>query len=410
MGTAKAAKRTRDLRRFHVLTPREGDAQPDAFPSLYNISAGLLGFRFMPRPPTAGPSELVYVPVPRDNGRRTDQEFGILYHLGEWNIAWEAAHLRHGMFEDFPERLREIAERADGANVTFVPRTQHLYAAYQLLYHQLPRRTVERHGLPLLRRGTWPPLTPEESLEDHLPSDFGDRLALAFGEHVWPRLESGSRIQAFSADDPIKLLAHNLDFWLPHTLAVVEERLRDFRRVEHDSDEWVEPLEKARREMPPGVTLDLTRVGGTLWEGEDDAAAVTDAVIQDADRSGKLRSILAAVRANRVVDDFSERWSYAREDFERRLYRKRSRVRVSFVELTDAIPVHGPEAEVEGKLISEDFMAILDQKERAIVVLLSTGFTKLGDVAAQLGYANHSPVSKALARIRRKAAAFFDLG
>jgi DNA-directed RNA polymerase specialized sigma24 family protein len=112
------------------------------------------------------------------------------------------------------------------------------------------------------------------------------------------------------------------------------------------------------------------------------------------------------VRSNRVEDDFSPHWSYAREDFERKLYRKRSKVRVRFVELTDTIPVQGPETEVEDDIVFGDFLALLDERERQIVVLLRSGITRVGDVAAVLGYQNHSPVSKRLARIRRKAAAY----
>src|SRR5205823_8829423 len=49
---------------------------------------------------------------------------------------------------------------------------------------------------------------------------------------------------------------------------------------------------------------------------------------------------------NRVADDFSDRWSVAKADFEHRLFQKRNRVTVSFVELDDTIPMHGPQAEI----------------------------------------------------------------
>jgi DNA-directed RNA polymerase specialized sigma24 family protein len=84
-------------------------------------------------------------------------------------------------------------------------------------------------------------------------------------------------------------------------------------------------------------------------------------------------------------------------------------VRVRFVELTDTIPVQGPETEVEGNVVVGDFLALLDQRERQLVVLLRTGYTKLGEVAEILGYENHSPVSKRLDRIRRKAQEYFSL-
>ncbi|MGH3305765.1 MAG: hypothetical protein ACRDOK_29700 [Streptosporangiaceae bacterium] len=105
---------------------------------------------------------------------------------------------------------------------------------------------------------------------------------------------------------------------------------------------------------------------------------------------------------------FSEHWSYVREDLERKLYHKRSKVTVRFVELTDTIPVQGPEAEVEDNLVFADFLALLDESERQIVILLRSGHTKVGDIAGILGYRNHSPVSKRLARIRRKAEAYFE--
>jgi len=41
-------------------------------------------------------------------------------------------------------------------------------------------------------------------------------------------------------------------------------------------------------------------------------------------------------------------------------------------------------------------------------VLLTSGTTKIGDVAEVLGYGNHSPVSKRLAQIRSQASAYFN--
>ncbi len=104
-----------------------------------------------------------------------------------------------------------------------------------------------------------------------------------------------------------------------------------------------------------------------------------------------------------MEEDFSSRWSFAREDFERKLYQKRSKVRVHFVELDDTIPVHGPESEVHENLLWQNLMAVLDPKERRVVVCLRSGITRMGEIGKRLGYANHSPVSKALARIRKKA-------
>ena len=77
------------------------------------------------------------------------------------------------------------------------------------------------------------------------------------------------------------------------------------------------------------------------------------------------------------------------------------------MELTDTIPVQGPETEIEDNLVFADFLALLDERERQVVLLLRSGITKVGDVASALGYKNHSPVSKRLAVIRKKAAGYF---
>lgn len=377
-------------------------AEPDAYPRLGNISAGW-DFRFMPHPVVPLPAEFAYVPMSPDSDDETAAH--LLVAVARWNLAWEAAQLRSQIFDDLPEVLRRAVEGTE-ANISFVPETRHRYHAYQPLYHQLPRRTLERNGLPLLF-GEWPHVADLGDLDAVLPPDFLTRFERAFAEHIWRRIDSGSPLTAFAPDEPLKLLAHNLDFWLPHAVAIAEEQLRDFERVKPEDEAQARLLEERRRDAPEGVLYDRPRMGGDLWGGEAWAAEITDRMVERADAHGRLRGIIDAVRSNRVQDDFSSRWSYAREDFERKLYHKRAKVAVRFVELTDTIAVHGPETEVEDGLVFEDFLALLDTKERQVVVLLRSGVTGVGDIAKRLGYANHSPVSKKLARIRRKAEAYF---
>ncbi len=59
-------------------------------------------------------------------------------------------------------------------------------------------------------------------------------------------------------------------------------------------------------------------------------------------------------------------------------------------------------------MITNDFLALLDIRNRQIVVLLTSGVTSKTEIADILGYANHSAVSKRLAQIRRAAITFFD--
>jgi hypothetical protein len=374
----------------------------DQYPRLWNISAGMLYNRVV-RALEPSPPEYVAVSLP--HWRRTNVELSLA--ITEWNMLWEAAQFRRRMFsdEELPVQLREIADRGD-VNVVFVPRTVNRYYEHAPLFHLLSRSTLERHGLPLLRGASWPYFSESREIGDFLPPDFETRLERAWANAVWRHLQPGSPLRAFSRSDPIRILAHNLDFWLPAVTGVIQEILRGLPPVENG-------VEEIHPQLTDGTVLESAivtnpRMGADLWRGEDEAAEVLQWTVERADADGQLRGILDAVRSNRVEDDFSEHWSFAREDFERKLYHKRSKIKVRFVELTDTIPVQGPETEVEANLVFADFLALLDRQEQQVVVLLQSGITKIGEVASILGYKNHSPISKRLARIRMKAAEYFD--
>ena len=54
--------------------------------------------------------------------------------------------------------------------------------------------------------------------------------------------------------------------------------------------------------------------------------------------------------------------NYEREDFERKLHRKRSKVKVIFVEMPDTVPIYAEDTEVHERILWGDFMALLDAK------------------------------------------------
>jgi len=380
----------------------------DVFPQLYNISAAFF-YRFLPRPVHRRAPEYVYVPTAGEGQDAQDATRSTLLHTAEWNMTWEAGRLRQDMFaEKLPSRLQWLRDYEE-ENIYLVPRVwEHHYYAYTPLFHLLPQDTLTRHGLPLLKKGIWPHMRRDWVIDRLIPEDFDTRLSSAFASHVWPLLDYRSSMQSFSSDDPIRIIAHNLDYWLPHVTAVAESWLGAFPRVELDDEEQAQLLARVRKDVPPEFEVNRPLKGGAVWQGEEEAWEATREMVERADSTGKLRSIIDAVRSNRVQDDFSERWSFAREDFERKLYHKRAKVKVAFVELDETIPVHGPESEVDDNLIWEDFVALLDQKERRIVVCLRSGTTRVGEISRILGYANHSPVSKALARIRQKALQYLN--
>ena len=141
---------------YGVHYPEHGRKSPewavdDTYPRMSNVSAGMFMKR-MVRPQNPERTELVTVPRPM--GRTRDERTNLALAISRWNIPWEAAQFRRRFLdpEDIPPQLLKIAERGD-VNVTLVPRTRSRYYEYSPLFHLLPRRLLERHGLPLVRTG-----------------------------------------------------------------------------------------------------------------------------------------------------------------------------------------------------------------------------------------------------------------
>jgi hypothetical protein len=385
------------------------DLDSEMFPYLWTISAAFF-HQFVPIPRSSvRPPEFVYVPLP-SRGTPRLATFG---RLAEWNMLWEARHLRHRMFRarDLPRRLRWLSRHPE-SDFRLVPlEGKTRYGAYAPLYHLLPLSVLRRFGLPAIKRGGWPVEYNLGGLTDGvLPADWEVRLSQAVAFHLWPFLCPRSAPSMFARTEPIKLLSHNLDFWMPYLDLVVQQRRGQAERCGFDEEYPDQPrkLAEARRRLAGECEVERPLMGGPVWMGESEALEAASALVKAADARGNLRTIIEAVKSNRIADDFSSRWSWEREDFERKLYRRRSKIRPIFVELNDTVPVHGPASEAEENLLWQDFFALLNPRERRIIVCLRSGISRATEIARELGYANHSPVSKALAVIRRKAETFLD--
>jgi hypothetical protein len=233
-----------------------------------------------------------------------------------------------------------------------------------------------------------------------------DALSRAFAEELWRcgLGTSGSPLGAFRRDESLVLLAHDLGYWRAHLERLIRSMHSGVGRVPQGADDIVRESSLPMADL----AFESPNFGFELWTGEEEAAEVTRDLIEAADENGCLRAVIDAIRSRRVEEDFSRRWSFAREDFERKLYRKRSRVRVSFVELDESIPFFDENTELQADVFCRDLLAVVDPKDRRVVVLLHSGVTNLADLAAELGYANHSPISKKLARIRKRAVRLLD--
>lgn len=392
----------REMRLMALASPEA--ATPDVYPELGVLSARFM-FTALPVPTGKRPfTEYVRLTPRGDSPKST---LALRSFCANWNMAWESAELRQFGFREsgqfaLPKELSWLKQRT-GRNFSLV--TDGTYEEYSPLYHLLPARRLVAAGLPLLKRGMWQP--GPSFHQSWLPSDFVDRLSGAVARQLWPLLypRPASPVAAFSQSDSLQLLAHNLDFWLPYLDAAIQERLLESMPLTRSDDEVRAALANSKNEE--GFRYRQPLMGGTVWMGEEEAAHFSRRMVELADAGGRLRGIFEALESHRVVDDFTDRWSVAKAEFERKLYRKRSKTKVTFVELKDTVPIHAPQADTDREFFWQDLLAVVNRKERQILVLLRGGHTQ-AEIAESLGYAGHSPVSKALARILERAQKLLD--
>jgi hypothetical protein len=378
----------------------------ESFPYMWSISAGMLtGPRVPVYTGTPVTPQLMFMRLPADSEAAT--KCGLF--ATEWNMLWEGGpyrpeHLRDELPPEYHWIDRVFERHID---LVFLPvRHNDEYEAYGPLYHLLPLRLIKKHRLPILERGHWPRLIPTIH---GLSAASVAGLRRAFGELIWPLLTGGrSTVGSHPPNESLVMLAQDLGFWLPAMEVVLRRRgLRWGRSRVGPEDEVAFKI--VRPQLPADLDIQTAAMGGPLWEGEDEAREVLHELMEVADVGGRIRGTVDAIRRGRVEEDFSPRWSREREDFDRKLFSKRSRVKTTFIELDDTNPVLGPHSELHENLLWRDMMTIVEPRDRHIVVLLQRGQTRVGDIADELGYANHSPVSKALGRIRKAAAAMFDI-
>jgi hypothetical protein len=196
---------------------------------------------------------------------------------------------------------------------------------------------------------------------------------------VWQGLNIRSGIDSFSIRDPFVQVAYNLPFWA----AFVAEMGVSIEHLAVFPEELDMPLLNEEQAI-----YNIGRIGFRFW----DHPAL------------KMSEVRRIVETNRTHEDFSSRKSHIKIDFERKYYHTRSKW-VKMIDLEDETDDtitygHHPNefAEAEYRMWLEPFLRKLDDKDRRIVELLEHGYTQV-EIAAILGYANHSGVSKRVTKI-----------
>ena len=249
-----------------------------------------------------------------------------------------------------------------------------------------------------------------------LPADYAVRARAAFANYIWTRLCPLARLSegAFSARSPLRLLAGDTPYWA-HRLYRLALARRDefFEPTTHEDESW-KPLDELRSKILADVPEDERHLfevkrplmGGDVWDEFD--ADEREEVIQCAiDGDGVLESlepVVELLHRHRTHDDFSAIHSWIKEDFERSFYSKRAKLKVDLVETIDDAPAYTLEPnEPYECVLFRDVIAVLDQKERRLVVALRSG-KNASTIAREAGLRGHASVSRRIAALKAKVA------
>lgn len=120
-----------DLVQDVLLDPDHELANPDSYPRMWNLSAGMAFFEAVIRPDIPERPEFVPIFMPGIASADRDTYGARIFSIARWNSLWEAAQYRRRFFSDdtdpdasdwerLPADLARIAELGDN-NIVFIP-------------------------------------------------------------------------------------------------------------------------------------------------------------------------------------------------------------------------------------------------------------------------------------------------
>lgn len=358
-----------------------------------------------------GPLELVFVPLDEPAWRRDDIA---RLHLGfsEWNQSYAAGHLRpDDAFDAVTTRVPGIEHRSN-PNIILVPTTPAgVSELHIMLASLLPDSVLHQYDLQRVRANMALMLFGRHDL----PASYTTTIESAFTKVMWSKIAPQRRFNAqfFSAQSPLRLLASDARFWMNRIYRLALDRREDwFSPASEAGDTWtsMDQLQKHFEEQVPDpadrseFTLRRPLMGGTIWD-ETDAAernTVLDDALTGAGVMDSLEPVIELLQSQRTHEDFSERTSWIKEDFERTFYSKRAKLKVELVETLDEAPVwSADDCDGYGEVLFRDLMAAIDVRERRLLLALRMGKT-VTEMTTEAGLQGHASISRRIAKLKRK--------
>jgi hypothetical protein len=352
-----------------------------------------------------GPLELAFLSEPATNHLEWTA------HVHDWNATQRAGFVRSGRSMEGLKPFVPYLEERRNPNMILVPTYDGSSELDVMLAGLLPDDVLVRAGLE--RRRAMMGLM---YVHHDLPADYGARARAAFAQYIWTRLCPLARLSegAFSARSPLRLLAGDTPYWAHRLYRLALARRDDFFEPTTHEDETWKPLEELRSKILADLPEDERHLfevkrplmGGDVWD-EFDADEREDVIQCAIDGDGVLESlepVVELLHRHRTHDDFSAAHSWIKEDFERSFYSKRAKVKVDLVETIDDAPAYTLEPnEPYESVLFRDVIAVLDQKERRLVVALRSG-KNASTIAREAGLRGHASVSRRIAALKAKVA------
>lgn len=350
-----------------------------------------------------GPLELAF--LPEQGASRME----LSAHIHDWNSTQRSGFLRSGRSLEGLKPFVPYLEERRNPNMILVPTYMGNSELDVMLAGLLPDEVLASAGLERRRA-----LMGLMYMHHDLPADYGARARAAFSKYIWKRLCPLARLSegAFSARSPLRLLAGDTPFWAHRLYRLALARRDDFfEPTTHEDESWT-PLAELRHKILAALPeherhlFDVQRplMGGDVWDEFD--AAEREEVVQSAiDGDGVLESIepvIQLLHQHRTHDDFSSANSWIKEDFERSFYSKRAKLKVDLMETVDDAPAYALEpSEQYESVLFRDVIAVLDQKERRLIIALRLG-KNASTIAREAGLRGHASVSRRIAALKAK--------
>lgn len=206
---------------------------------------------------------------------------------------------------------------------------------------------------------------------------FIELIIDAYAFLVWPYLGVSGYMENYSGYDPVYIIAHSPAFW-----------------IQTMQDEGLLPAVENLMRYGQSETMGYTP--------EAEINAMLEQSIPTALERYNLSGVIETAKTMRCAEDFDARRSNAKTDFYRRWYHTRSKhAEYSMSDLGDERSDDGFEEAAISEADVERFLTGLKKKDRLILELRLQGYS-LEEIAARLGYKNHSGVLKRIRKVGKE--------